>query len=74
MLTRSVPLRDPEHPDRGAASEAGIDASSTLANVTVRYLLNKGYVDERREGSSDPDYVLTVAGIDEVRRMRGLGD
>lgn len=73
MLTRPVPLRDPEHPDRGATSEAGIDPSSTLPDVALRYLLNKGYVDERQGDSSGPVYVMTVAGIDEARRMRGLG-
>lgn len=72
MLTRPVPLRDRERPDRGAASEAGLDPSSTLQDVALRYLLNKGYLDESQETTPNPEYVLTVAGVDEVRRMRGL--
>jgi hypothetical protein len=75
VLTQPVPLRDPEGAGTGAASEAGMDAGSTLPDVAVRYLLNKGWLEERQqeEPGADPLYVITPPGVDEARRLRGLG-
>ncbi len=75
-LYEPVPVVVPGDPAKGAAPKAGIDADSTEDEVAIRYLVDQGYV----RGAGDPstgggqDYEITVAGLDRVRQMRGLGD
>lgn len=73
-LYEPVPVVVPGEADKGAASKAGIDPGTTEDEVAVRYLVDQGYV----RAVGDPaaggrDYELTVAGLDRVRQMRGLG-
>jgi hypothetical protein len=74
VLTQPVPLRGSGATNEGAADRAGMDAGSTLPDVAVRYLLNKGWLEERQqeEPGADPLYVITPPGVDEARRQRGL--
>lgn len=72
VLTRRVPLRGTGPTDEGAADRAGMDAGSTLPDVAVRYLLNKGWLREhQQEPGTTPTYVITPPGVDEVRRVGG---
>ncbi len=71
-----IPLGGDGAPEgRGAAQEAGIDpasvAGSVERDVAVRYLLNKGYVEEGA-GTGPASYKITPSGVERVGRMRGL--
>jgi hypothetical protein len=59
---------------RGAAQEAGIDPGSVPGaverDVSVRYLLNQGYV-EKGAGTGPISYKITPSGVERVGRMRG---
>ncbi|CAN5759955.1 hypothetical protein BH18ACT11_BH18ACT11_14830 [soil metagenome] len=68
-LTEPVPLGGPEMP--GAAPRADFDPESTECGIAVRYLVDQGYIEPR--GPASEEYVITVAGFDKVRQMRGLG-
>src|SRR5215210_3837931 len=68
-LTEPVPLGGPETP--GAAPRADFDPESTECDIAVRYLVDQGYIEAR--GAASEGYVITVAGFDRVREMRGLG-
>jgi hypothetical protein len=70
-LREPVPLGGPERPGEGAAPRAGMDPESVECDEAVRYLVNEGYLRSWDEGSG---YVITVAGLDEVRKMRGVSD
>lgn len=69
-LTEPVPLGGPETP--GAAAGSEFDPDSTECDIAVRYLVAQGYI-EARGVPSESRYVITVAGFDRVREMRGLG-
>ena len=71
-----VPLgEDGATQGRGAAQEAGIDPGSVPGaverDVSVRYLLNQGYV-EKGAGTGPASYKVTPSGVERVGRMRGL--
>lgn len=75
-LYEPVPVVVPGDPAKGAARKAGIDPDSTEDEIALRYLVDQGYiraVGDPAEGGGR-DYELTVAGLDQARRMRGLGD
>lgn len=67
-LTEPVPLGGPETP--GAAPRSDFDPGSPECGIAVRYLVDQGYIEARGAAS---EYVITVAGFDRVREMRGLG-
>src|SRR5919112_1438114 len=65
-LTEPVPLEGPE----GAAPKAEIDPASTECAIAARYLVDQKLLEARGNAS---EYVITVAGFDKVREMRGMG-
>ena len=69
-LTEPVSLGGPEMPGQGAAPSADLDPESTECEVATRYLVNQGYI---APADATSRYVLTVAGFDRVREMRGIG-
>ena len=69
-LTEPVSLGGPEMPGQGAAPRADLDHESTECEVAARYLVNQGYIAPTDATSR---YVITVAGFDRVREMRGMG-
>src|SRR5215208_4821745 len=69
-LTQPVPIGGPERPGQGAAPRADLDPESTECEVAARYLVNQGYIAPADAASR---YVITVAGFDRVREMRGIG-
>lgn len=71
MITEPVTIGGPEMPGQGAAPRAGLDPESTECDVSARYLVNQGYIAPAGAAS---EYVITVAGFDRVREMRGIGD
>jgi hypothetical protein len=70
-LTDPVPIGGPEMPGQGAAPKADIDPESTECDVAARYLVDQSYIAPADTAS---EYVITVAGLDRVREMRGIGD
>ena len=69
-LTEPVPIGGPEMPGKGAAPRADLDPESTECAVAARYLVDQGYIAPADAASG---YVITVAGFDRVREMRGMG-
>ena len=69
-LTEPVSLGGPQMPGEGAAPRADLDPESTECEVAARYLVNRGYIAPADAASG---YVITVAGFDRVREMRGIG-
>jgi hypothetical protein len=67
-ITQPVPLGAAGMP--GAAQSADFDPESPECDIAVRYLVDRGYIEPRGAAS---EYVITVAGFDRVRKMRGLG-
>ena len=65
-LTEPVPLGGAE----GAARRADLDPESTECAIAARYLVDQKLVEARGNAS---EYVITVAGFDKVREMRGMG-
>ena len=65
-LTEPVPLEGPE----GAAPKAELDPASTECAIATRYLVDQKLLEARGNAS---EYVITVAGFDKVREMRGMG-
>ena len=70
-LTVPVAIGGPEIQGRGAAPRAGLDPESTECDVAARYLVDQQYIAPADAAS---EYVITVAGFDRVREMRGIGD
>jgi len=68
MLTEPVPLGGPEA--EGAAQKAELDPDSTECAIAARYLVDQKLIEARGNPS---EYVITVAGFDKVREMRGMG-
>jgi hypothetical protein len=64
-LTEPVPLGG-----TGAAPRADLDPGSPECDIAVMYLVGQGYIEPRGAAS---EYVITVAGFDKVREMRGMG-
>ena len=69
-LTEPVPIGGSEKPAEGAAPRADLDPDSTECAVAARYLVDQGYIAPADAASG---YVITVAGFDRVREMRGMG-
>ena len=70
-LTEPVSLGGPGMSSgQGAAPRADLDPESTECEVAARYLVNQGYIAPADAASR---YVITVAGFDRVREMRGIG-
>jgi hypothetical protein len=69
-LTEPVPLGGPEIPGKGAAPRADLDPESTECAIAARYLVDQGYIAPADAASG---YIITVAGFDRVREMRGIG-
>ena len=66
-----VPIGTPGEPEpERAAKVAGLEAGTTVADVALRYLLNKHFV---VVGEAPAEFRITVMGIDRVREVRGLG-
>ena len=65
-LTEPVPLGGAE----GAARRADLDPESTECAIAARYLVDQKLIEARGNAS---EYVITVAGFDKVREMRGMG-
>ena len=65
-LTEPVPLEGPD----GAAPRAELDPRSTECAIAARYLVDQKLIETRGNAS---EYVITVAGFDKVREMRGMG-
>jgi len=70
-LTDPVPIGGPGMPGQGAAPRADLDLESTECDVAARYLVDQSYIAPADTAS---EYVITVAGLDRVREMRGIGD
>ncbi len=58
-------------PGQGAAPRADLDPESTECDVAARYLVDQRYIAPAETAS---EYTITVAGLDLVREMRGIGD
>jgi hypothetical protein len=71
QLTKPVPIGGPWMPGQGAAPRADLDPESTECEVAARYLVEQSYIAPAHTVS---EYVITVAGFDRVREMRGVGD
>jgi hypothetical protein len=69
-LTEPVSLGGPAMPGEGAAARADLEPESTECEVATRYLVNQGYI---APADATSRYVITVAGFDRVREMRGIG-
>jgi hypothetical protein len=69
-LTEPVPLGGPETVGEGAAQKADLEPESTECAIAARYLVDQKLIEARGNPS---EYVITVAGFDKVREMRGMG-
>ena len=65
-ITEPVPLGEAE----GAAQKSDLDPESTECAIAARYLVDQKLIEARGDPS---EYVITVAGFDKVREMRGMG-
>ena len=69
-LTEPVPLGGPETAGEGAAKKADLEPESTECAIAARYLVDQKLIEARGNVS---EYVITVAGFDKTREMRGMG-
>ena len=69
-LTEPVSLGRPGMPGQGAAPRADLNPEPTECEVAATYLINQGYIAPADAASR---YVITVAGFDRVRELRGIG-
>jgi hypothetical protein len=67
-LTEPVQLGGAEA--EGVAQKAGLDPDSTECAIAARYLVDQKFIEARGNLS---EYVISVAGFDKVREMRGMG-
>jgi hypothetical protein len=65
-LTEPVPVGGTD----GAARRTDFDPGSTECAIAARYLVDQKLIEAKGNGS---EYVITVAGFDKVREMRGMG-
>ena len=70
-LTEPVPLGGPQTTGEGAAQKADLAPESTECAIAARYLVDQKLIEAR--GNTSGEYVITVAGFDKVREMRGMG-
>jgi hypothetical protein len=69
-LTEPLPLGGADATGEGAAQRAGLDPQSTECAIAERYLVDQKLIEPRGNAS---EYVITVAGFDKAREMRGMG-
>lgn len=69
-LTEPVPIGGPEMPGQGAAPIADLDPDSPECDIAATYLVDQKLIAPADAASK---YVITVAGFDRVREMRGIG-
>jgi hypothetical protein len=69
-LTEPVPIGDPETPGQGAAPRADLDPDSPECDIAAMYLVDQKFIAPADFAS---EYVITVAGFDRVREIRGIG-
>ena len=69
-LTEPVPIGGPGIPGQGAAPRADLDPGSPECDIAARYLVDQKFI-APADGASG--YMITVAGFDRVREMRGKG-
>jgi hypothetical protein len=69
-LTEPVPIGDPETPGQGAAPRADLDPDSPECDIAAMYLVDQKFIAPADVAS---EYVITVAGFDRVREIRGIG-
>jgi hypothetical protein len=69
-LTEPVPIGGPETPGQGAAPSADLDPDSPECDIAARYLVDQKFIAPADAAS---EYVITVAGFDRVREIRGIG-
>ena len=69
-LSEPVALGSPEIPGQGAAPRADLDPDSPECDIAARYLVDQELIAPADAASG---YVITVAGFDRVREMRGMG-
>jgi hypothetical protein len=69
-LTEPVPLGGVDTTGESASQKAGLDPESTECAIGARYLVDQKLIEARGNLS---EYVITVAGFDKVREMRGMG-
>jgi hypothetical protein len=70
MLTEPVPIGGPETPGQGAGPRADLDPDSPECDIAARYLVDQKFIAPADAASK---YVITVAGFDRVREIRGIG-
>jgi len=70
-LTEPVPIGGPEMPGQGAAPRVDLAPESPECDVAAMYLVEQEYIAPADAAS---EYVITVAGFDKVREMRGIAD
>lgn len=67
-----VPVGGPESTEaEAAAPNAGMDPESTACEISIRYLVDEGYIKATDEQADT--YTVTVPGIDRVKEMRDEG-
>ena len=69
-ILEPVPIGGPGMPGQGAAPKADLEPESTECDIAARYLVEQAYIEPAGDAS---EYVITVAGFDRVREMRGRG-
>ena len=67
-LETPVPLGGPDSEEDGAADRVGSNWEATERDVTLRYLLDQGYVNAEESGG----YTLTYQGLEKAREYLGL--
>jgi hypothetical protein len=70
QLTEPVPIGGQETPGQGAAPSADLDPDSPECDIAARYLVDQKFIAPAEAASN---YVITVAGFDRVREIRGIG-
>jgi hypothetical protein len=68
-LTEPVPIGGPEMPGQGAAPSADLDPGSPECDIAARYLVDRKFI---APADAAAGYMITVAGFDRVREMRGI--
>jgi hypothetical protein len=69
-LTEPVPIGGPEMPGEGAAPIADLEPDSPECDIAARYLVDRKFI---APADATSGYVITVAGFDRVRELRGMG-
>ena len=69
-LTEPVPIGGPQMPGQGAAPRADLEPDSPECDIAARYLVDQKFIAPADAAS---EYVITVAGFDRVRAIRGIG-